>query len=50
MSFPISTFFLDSGLTRKKWKMVVETQKKSWTPNIQVTATCVRVPVLLFGP
>ena len=38
--------FLDSGLTKEEWKMVVETQK-ILDPNIQVTATCVRVPVFV---
>src|SRR6478752_3822255 len=38
--------FLDSGLTKEEWKMVVETQK-ILDPDIQVTATCVRVPVFI---
>ncbi len=38
--------FLDSGLTKEEWKMAVETQK-ILDPDIQVTATCVRVPVFL---
>jgi len=38
--------FLDSGLTKEEWKMVVETQK-ILDPDIQVTATCVRVPVFV---
>ena len=36
--------FLDSGFTKEEWKMVVETQK-ILDPDIQLTATCVRVPV-----
>jgi aspartate-semialdehyde dehydrogenase len=36
--------FLDSGFTKEEWKMMVETQK-ILDPDIQVTATCVRVPV-----
>jgi aspartate-semialdehyde dehydrogenase len=36
--------FLDSGLTKEEWKMAVETQK-ILDPDIQLTATCVRVPV-----
>src|SRR6185503_16251731 len=38
--------FLDSGVTKEEWKMAVETQK-ILDPNIQVTATCVRVPVFV---
>ena len=38
--------FLDSGLTKEEWKMMVETQK-ILDPNIQLTATCVRVPVFV---
>ena len=38
--------FLDSGITKEEWKMAVETQK-ILDPDIQVTATCVRVPVFL---
>jgi len=38
--------FLDSGLTKEEWKMMVETQK-ILDPDIQLTATCVRVPVFI---
>ena len=38
--------FLDSGITKEEWKMSVETQK-ILDPDIQVTATCVRVPVFV---
>ncbi len=38
--------FLDSGLTMEEWKMAVETQK-ILDPDIQLTATCVRVPVFI---
>jgi aspartate-semialdehyde dehydrogenase len=38
--------FLDGGTTKEEWKMVVETQK-ILDPDIQVTATCVRVPVFV---
>jgi aspartate-semialdehyde dehydrogenase len=38
--------FLDSGITKEEWKMMVETQK-ILDPDIQVTATCVRVPVFV---
>ncbi|HSZ10617.1 MAG TPA: aspartate-semialdehyde dehydrogenase, partial [Rhizomicrobium sp.] len=38
--------FLDSGFTKEEWKMMVETQK-ILDPDIQLTATCVRVPVFV---
>jgi aspartate-semialdehyde dehydrogenase len=38
--------FLDDGSTKEEWKMVVETKKIMGDENIQVAATCVRVPVL----
>jgi aspartate-semialdehyde dehydrogenase len=38
--------FLDSGFTKEEWKMMVETQK-ILDPDIQVIATCVRVPVFI---
>ena len=38
--------FLDSGETKEEWKMVAET-KKIVDPAIKVTATCVRVPVMV---
>jgi len=38
--------FLDSGYTKEEWKMLVETQK-ILDPDIQVVATCVRVPVFI---
>jgi aspartate-semialdehyde dehydrogenase len=38
--------FLDDGSTREEWKMVVET-KKILDPEIEVVATCVRVPVFV---
>src|ERR1043166_3622392 len=38
--------FLDSGFTKEEWKMSVETQK-ILDPDIQLTATCVRVPVFV---
>ncbi len=39
--------FLDNGYTKEEMKMVNETKKMFHDPDIQVTATCVRVPV--FG-
>ncbi len=38
--------FMDDGATREEWKMRVETQK-ILDPDIQVIATCVRVPVFV---
>ncbi len=38
--------FLDGGFTKEEWKMSVETQK-ILDPDIQVVATCVRVPVFI---
>ena len=38
--------FMSDGSTREEWKMVVET-KKILDPNINLTATCVRVPVFV---
>lgn len=37
--------FLEDGSTKEEWKMVVETQK-IMRPDLPVTATCVRVPVV----
>ncbi len=38
--------FLADGSTREEWKMVAET-RKILDPDIRVSATCVRVPVLI---
>lgn len=38
--------FMDDGATREEWKMAVET-RKILDPDIQVMATCVRVPVMI---
>ena len=38
--------FMDDGVTKEEWKMVVET-KKILDPKIKLTATCVRVPVFI---
>jgi aspartate-semialdehyde dehydrogenase len=38
--------FMDDGYTREEWKMMVEVQK-ILDPDIQVAATCVRVPVFI---
>ncbi len=39
--------FLDNGYTREEWKMREETHKIMHAPEIAVSATCVRVPVLV---
>jgi aspartate-semialdehyde dehydrogenase len=38
--------FIDEGYTKEEWKMINET-KKILDPNIKLTATCVRVPVMV---
>jgi aspartate-semialdehyde dehydrogenase len=38
--------FLEDGSTKEEWKMVAETQKILHKPDLAVTVTCVRVPVL----
>jgi aspartate-semialdehyde dehydrogenase len=38
--------FMEDGQTKEEWKMVEET-KKILDPSIQLTATCVRVPVFV---
>ena len=38
--------FMEDDSTKEEWKMIVETQKIV-DPSIQVTATCVRVPVYI---
>ncbi len=38
--------FLDDGSTKEEWKMVVETKKIMGDDDLDVFATCVRVPVL----
>ena len=38
--------FVDEGYTKEEWKMINET-KKILDPNIQISATCVRVPVMV---
>lgn len=38
--------FMDDGMTKEEWKMVVET-KKILDPSIKICANCVRVPVFV---
>ncbi len=37
--------FMDHGYTKEEYKMIEETKKILHRPDLQVTATCVRVPV-----
>jgi aspartate-semialdehyde dehydrogenase len=39
--------FLENGYTKEEWKMVEETHKIMHAPGIAVSATCVRVPVVI---
>ena len=39
--------FLDNGYTKEEMKMIEETRKILHLPNLMVTATCVRVPILM---
>ena len=39
--------FLGNGYTREEWKMVEETRKIMHAEEIAISATCVRVPVLI---
>jgi len=39
--------FMADGRTREEWKMEVETRKILGLPDLPVSATCVRVPVLV---
>jgi aspartate-semialdehyde dehydrogenase len=43
---PQIDIFLEDGTTKEEWKMAAETHK-ILDPEIQVTATCVRVPVFV---
>jgi aspartate-semialdehyde dehydrogenase len=43
---PQIDIFMDDGYTKEEWKMRVET-RKILDPDIEVTATCVRVPVFV---
>jgi aspartate-semialdehyde dehydrogenase len=39
--------FLDNGYTKEEWKMVEETRKIMHADEIDISATCVRVPVFI---
>jgi aspartate-semialdehyde dehydrogenase len=38
--------FMPDGSTKEEWKMVVETRKIMHLPELKISATCIRVPVL----
>ncbi|MCL2680786.1 MAG: aspartate-semialdehyde dehydrogenase, partial [Coriobacteriia bacterium] len=38
--------FMDDLTTKEEWKMIVETKKIMHAPEIEVAATCVRIPIL----
>ena len=44
--FPHIDVFQDNGYTKEEMKMVHETQKIMNAPSMQISATCVRVPIL----
>ena len=43
--FPQVETFLPNGYTKEEWKMLEETRKIMHSPDMGVSATCVRVPV-----
>lgn len=45
-AIPHIDVFLDNGYTKEEMKMVNETRKIIGDPSIQLTATCVRIPVM----
>ena len=45
-AIPQIDVFMDYGMTKEEWKMMVET-KKILDPSIKVCASCVRIPVLI---
>ncbi len=45
-AIPQIDVFMDDGMTKEEWKMVVET-KKILDPAIKVCASCVRIPVFV---
>ena len=45
-AIPQIDVFMEDGGTKEEWKMVVET-KKILDPSIEVTATCVRLPIFV---
>ena len=39
--------FLDNGYSKEEWKMMQETRKIMHSPDIAISATCVRVPIYI---
>jgi aspartate-semialdehyde dehydrogenase len=39
--------FMDNGYTKEEWKLVQEPRKIMHTPDLPISATCVRVPVFV---
>ncbi|MBN2240441.1 MAG: aspartate-semialdehyde dehydrogenase [Dehalococcoidales bacterium] len=46
-ALPEIDVFLDNGYTKEEWKMVQETRKIMHADGLPVSATCVRIPVLI---
>lgn len=46
-AIPLAGSVKDAGYTSEEWKLVRETRKILHDPDIQVSATCVRVPVFV---
>jgi len=46
-ALPEIDVFLDNGYTKEEWKMLEETRKIMHADNLAVSATCVRIPVLV---
>jgi len=44
---PEIDLFLDNGYTKEEWKMVEETRKIMHAEEMAISATCVRVPILI---
>jgi len=44
---PEIDIFMDNGYTKEEWKMVEETRKIMHVPDMAISATCVRVPVVV---
>jgi len=45
--FPHIDVFLDDGYSKEEWKMIHETRKIMHAPDIAISATCARVPVMV---
>ena len=45
-ALPHIDVFLDNGYTKEEWKMMVETRKIMGIPDLNITATTVRIPAM----